>query len=62
MYVVEILSRIKSKIFFKNKQEGLMNESMLPSISTKGAVSAQIIQLALEKLFSILTKMAGEKK
>lgn len=34
----------------------------LPSISPKSALSAQIIQMALEKMFTILTKMPGEKR
>ncbi|KAL7075491.1 hypothetical protein ACQ4LE_005364 [Meloidogyne hapla] len=34
----------------------------LPSISPKSPLSAQIIQMALEKMFTILTKMPGEKR
>uniref|UniRef100_A0A915LHB8 Exportin-4 n=1 Tax=Meloidogyne javanica TaxID=6303 RepID=A0A915LHB8_MELJA len=34
----------------------------LPSIPPKSALSAQIIQMSLEKMFTILTKMPGEKK
>jgi len=34
----------------------------LPSIPPKSALSAQIIQMSLEKMFTILTKMPGEKR
>lgn len=34
----------------------------LPSISPKSQLSAKIIQMALEKLFTILSKMSGEKR